>query len=53
MTIFLFIVGLILGWFLKFGFDKYHDFKTIEETRASRMEDLLVKFKAIELNKKV
>lgn len=52
MTIFILLIGMLLGWLLKFTFDFYHNFKTTEEKRASEMEDILTQFKAIELNKK-
>lgn len=51
MNILCLIIGVLLGWGLKYAFDFYHDFKTIEEKRASELDDVLTRFKAIELNK--
>lgn len=47
-----FIIGIVSGWLLKFAFDFYHQFKDIEEKRASALEDILVKFKMLEEMKK-
>ena len=46
-----FVLGAIGGWFLKFAFDFYHNFKDVEQVRASQVDDILTKFKAIELIK--
>lgn len=51
MNLIYIIIGFSLGMMAKYGMDKYHDFKTIEEKRSSQMEDILTKFKAIEINK--
>lgn len=52
MSIFTFILGLIIGFGIKLGFDRYHLFRTEEEKRAREMEELLVRWKAVELNKR-
>jgi len=46
------LIGVALGWLLKYAFDFYHDFKKIEEVRAGQLEDILVKFKMLEEMKK-
>lgn len=46
------IIGFLLGFFAKVGFDEYHKFKTEQEKTASQMEDVLARFKAIEMLKK-
>lgn len=51
MNIIWFIIGVFAGFGIKLGFDYYHEFLKEERNRADRMEDVLVRFKAIELNK--
>lgn len=43
------IIGFLLGFFAKLGFDEYHKFKNEQEKTASKMEDVLTRFKAIEM----
>jgi hypothetical protein len=47
-----FILGAVGGWFLKFAFDFYRNFKDVEQKRAESMEDILLKFKMLEEFKK-
>jgi len=51
MSIFLFILGLILGFLLKLGFDEYHYYLDNQKKVTENMEDILTRFKAIELLK--
>lgn len=48
MSIFTFILGLIIGIGLMFGFEKYRLFRNEEEKRAEKMEEILVNWKAME-----
>lgn len=48
-----FLVGLILGFLLKLGFDEYHKFKTEQEITAEQMKDILSNFKALEKMKEL
>lgn len=48
-----FIFGAVCGWFLKFAFDFYHNFKDLEQKRASEIDDILVKFKVMEEMKEI
>jgi len=48
MSIFMLILGLLIGFAGKFGADKYHEFKIQEQKTISKMEDILTDFKAIE-----
>jgi len=52
MSIFLFILGLVLGFGLKLAFDEYHYFRKHQQESVSRMEDVLAKFKAMEILEK-
>lgn len=47
MNIIWYILGIASGLGFKLVMDKYHQFKTEEEKRANRMEDLLVEWQAI------
>ena len=49
-TLFL-LIGIIIGFFIKVFFDKYHDFKNEERRRADELEDLLAHFKALDMIK--
>jgi len=49
--IFLFCLGIIGGFGAKLGLDQYHQFRQNEERRAKELDDMLVKVKAMELNK--
>ncbi|MFZ4799301.1 MAG: hypothetical protein ACOYMA_17510 [Bacteroidia bacterium] len=53
MTIFTLILGLIIGFFLKFGFDELHYWKNNLEKIVDKNEDLYIKMKALELNKEL
>lgn len=53
MAIFTFILGAIIGFGVKEGFDRYHLFRTEEEKRAREIEELLVRWKAVEITKKI
>lgn len=53
MNLLYILIGFALEMAAKYGMDKYHEFRTIEEKRSSQMEDILTKFKAIEINKKL
>jgi hypothetical protein len=48
LNLIFFLLGSLAGWFLKFAFDFYHNFKDEEQKRASALEDILVKFKVLE-----
>lgn len=51
MSIFTFILGFIIGFFIKLGMDFYHEFKKEQEKTAIQMEDVLTRFKAMEMVK--
>ena len=51
MSIFTFILGFIIGLFTKLAFDFYHEFKKEQEKTAIQMEDVLTRFKAMEMVK--
>jgi len=51
MSILSIFVGIIIGLGVKFGLDEYHYFKQEQEKTKNEMEEVLTKFKAIELNK--
>lgn len=51
MSIFTFVLGLIIGFFIKLGMDFYHQFKNEQEKTAIKMEEVLTKFKAMEMIK--
>lgn len=51
MTVFTFILGLIIGFFIKLAFDFYHEFKNEQQKTAEKMEDVLTRFKAMEIVK--
>lgn len=53
MAIFLFILGLLIGFGTKLAADYYVEWSNNQKKTADKMEDLLIKFKAIELNKKL
>lgn len=53
MSIFLFILGLIIGFSGKLGADEYHKYLQHQEQTKKEMEDVLIKFKALELNKTI
>lgn len=53
MSIFLFILGLIIGFGCKLGADEYHKYLQNQEQTKKEMEDVLIKFKALELNKTI
>lgn len=48
MTIFLCVLCFILGFLLKFSYDKYFEFRNRELATISKMEDILTTFKALE-----
>lgn len=52
MSIFLFVLGLAIGFGVKLAFDQYLYFIKKQEKTQEEMEDILVKFKAIEIIKK-
>jgi len=52
MTIIWFLVGFAIGIGAKFGLDEYSNYKQQQEKTFLDMNDILVKFKAMELNKK-
>lgn len=47
------LIGAVGGWFLKFAFDFYHNFKDLEQKRASEIDDILTKFKVMEEMKQI
>lgn len=47
----MFILGLILGFLLKLGFDEYHYYLENQKKVTENMENILTKFRAIELLK--
>lgn len=51
MSIFTFVLGLIIGFFIKLGMDFYHQFRNEQEKTAIKMEEVLTKFKAMEMIK--
>lgn len=51
MSIFTFILGFIIGFFIKLGMDFYHEFRNQQEKTAIQMEDVLTRFKAMEIVK--
>lgn len=51
MSIFTFILGFIIGFFIKLAMDFYHEFKKEQEKTAIQMEEVLTKFKAMEMVK--
>lgn len=51
MAIFTFILGLIIGIGFMIGVERYRLFKNEEAKRAAEMDEILTRFKAIELNK--
>jgi len=51
MNIFFLILGIVIGFGLKFGADQYFIFIKREKEQLDRMEDILAQWKAIELNK--
>lgn len=53
MIIFLFILGIIIGFAGKASFDEYHYYRNNQEKATLKMEDILTQFRAIELNKKI
>lgn len=53
MSIFLFVLGLVLGFGLKIGFDQYHYFRLNQEATTKELNNILVNFKALEKNKDV
>lgn len=48
MNIFLFILGLILGFGIKLGADYYYEWKTEQKKTYMDMTDILINFRAIE-----
>ena len=48
MFFFGFLVGLTLGWLLKYAMDFYHDFKTVEKVRADQLEEVLLNWRLME-----
>lgn len=52
MTIIWFLVGLAFGFGAKFGLDEYAEYREHQKKTFLDMSDILVKFKAMELNKK-
>jgi len=52
MSIFLFVLGLIIGFGVKLAFDQYVLFMERQKKTQEEMEDVLVRFKAIEMIKR-
>lgn len=52
MSIFLFVLGLIVGFGAKFAFDEYHYFKNQQVATIDKMESQLVRLEAIRLHGK-
>jgi len=52
MNIIFFALGCLCGFGLKLGFDEYHKWQNQQKKTYLDMEDILVKFKAIEMLKK-
>lgn len=48
LNLIFFLLGSCAGWFLKFAFDWYHEFKTKEYEQANKIDEILTNFKAIE-----
>jgi len=51
MGIFLFVLGLIIGFGAKLGIDQYQYFIERQKKTQDEMEEVLTRFKAIELIK--
>jgi len=51
MNIFFLIIGIAIGFGLKLGADQYFIFKKREKEQIDRMENILAKWTAIEINK--
>lgn len=47
LSLIMLLIGVVLGWLLKYAFDFYHNFRDVEEKRASQLEDALIKFKML------
>lgn len=48
LNLIFFLLGTIAGWFLKFAFDWYKDFKINEMAQAEKIDEILTNFKALE-----
>ena len=48
LNLIFFLLGSLAGWFLKFAFDFYHNFKDIEKKRANEIDEILTNFKSLE-----
>lgn len=53
MSIIYVIIGFVLGLGAKFGLDEYHQYQKNQENMVARAEELYIKMKALELNKKI
>ena len=54
MSILMLLLGIILGFVLKLGMDEYHKFKNEQEKTKEKMEEVLTRWKAMEiLNQKI
>ena len=50
MSILMLIIGLLVGFGLKLGFDEYHHFIEREKQQIEKMEEVLIKWEAIKLD---
>lgn len=46
-----FIIGLVCGWLLKFTYDFYSAFRTVEKERADKLEEILINWRIMENTK--
>ncbi len=43
-----FLFGLVSGWLLKFTYDFYTAFRTVEKDRADKLEEILINWRVME-----
>lgn len=48
MSIFLFVLGIVIGFFVKLAFDQYHLWQNQQKKTYTDMEQILINWKAIE-----
>jgi len=48
MTIFFFLIGLVVGFLCKLGVDEYVNWQEIQKKTYLDMENILINFRAIE-----
>jgi hypothetical protein len=43
-----FLFGVVCGWLLKFTYDFYTAFRTVEKDRADKLEEILINWRIME-----